>query len=93
MQGNAKRLRDQCMRDDDFMECLELDYWECLLIGTSWDVVMQALKRIPKTIKGTDRTWRDEKHALRQRLRARTLNLKVGEIETGSLLEASNMHE
>jgi hypothetical protein len=54
MLGNARRLRGQCMTDSDFLECLELDYRECLLVGTAWDVVAEVVRKLPLMIEGTE---------------------------------------
>jgi hypothetical protein len=67
--GNGRRLRDQCTTDEDFLECLELDYRECLLIGTPQAVVMRALKRLPNYTGGTKRNWEKEKAEIRRKLR------------------------
>jgi hypothetical protein len=69
MLGNGRRLRDQCTLDEDFLECLELDYRECLLIGTPREVVMQALKRLPQYTSGTKREWEQEKAEIRKKLK------------------------
>jgi hypothetical protein len=69
MLGNGRRLRDQCTLDEDFVECLELDYRECLLIGTPQEVVMRALKRLPKYISGTEKEWQQKKKQIRKNLR------------------------
>jgi hypothetical protein len=52
MLGNARRLREQCTLDADFLECLELDLLECSLIGTKWELVSNALNKMPKMIEG-----------------------------------------
>jgi hypothetical protein len=67
--GNGRRLRNQCTLDEDFVECLELDYRECLLIGTPQEVVMRALKRLPKYISGTEKEWQQKKKQIRKNLR------------------------
>ena len=64
--GNARRLREQCTLDLDFEECWELDLWECLLIGTKWELVSAALKKTPKMIAGTLVEWQEVKARIRK---------------------------
>jgi hypothetical protein len=68
MLGNGRGLRDQCTLDEDFLECLELDYRQCLLIGTPREVVLRALTRLPKYTRATQREWEQEKKEIRRTL-------------------------
>jgi hypothetical protein len=72
MQGSAKRIRMQCMINEDFIEDVTLDMWECMCIGTSWELVSRALKRMPNL---TDEEWSLTKEKIRRELRRRTGNL------------------
>jgi hypothetical protein len=67
MLGNGRSLRDQCTLDEDFLECLELYYRECLLIGTPREVVMQALTRLPNYTSGTKKEWKQENAEIRRK--------------------------
>ena len=71
MTGNASRLRSQCMLDHDFVHCLELDYWECLLVGTKWSLVEETLKKLPQMTEGTRSEWKEVVRLLKRRLRGR----------------------
>jgi hypothetical protein len=68
MQGNARRLRTQDMLDEDFLYDLELDLWECILIGTKWPLVTEALKKMPLMVAGTDGDWSVAKEEIRRAL-------------------------
>jgi hypothetical protein len=71
MQGNAARLRSQDMLDEDFLYDLELDLWECLLIGTEWHLVAQALRNMPNMIEGNGEDWSVAKEEIRRVLSQR----------------------
>ena len=71
MQRNARRLRNQDMLDEDVMYDLELDMWECLLVGTKWQLVVQALQKLPNMTAGIDEEWSVARQFLRQRLAQR----------------------
>jgi hypothetical protein len=71
MTGNASRLRSQCTLDHDFIQCLELDYWECLLVGTKWHLVEGTLKKLPQMTEGTRKQWKEVVRLLKKRLRTR----------------------
>jgi hypothetical protein len=75
MQGSARRIRDQCMVDEDFVHDLTLDLWECMLIGTEWKSVAAALKRMPNLIRGTDEEWSTTREGVRKELRRRQADL------------------
>jgi hypothetical protein len=71
MQGSAQRIRLQCMTNEDFIYDVTLDLWECMCIGTSWELVSKALKRLPNMFQGSEEQWRTEKEAIRKELRRR----------------------
>ena len=68
MQGKASRLRDQDVLDEDFLYDLELDLWECLLIGTKWSLVTEALRKMPNMMACTDEDWSVAKEGIRRAL-------------------------
>lgn len=54
-----------------FMYDLELDMWECLLTGTKWQLMVQALQKLPNMTAGSDEEWSVARQFLRQRLAQR----------------------
>ena len=59
------------MLDVDFMYVLELDLWECLLIGTKWQLMVQALQKLPNMTPGSGEEWSVAREFLRRRLAQR----------------------
>ena len=76
MQGNAVRIRKQCTLDEDFTDSLMLDYWECMLIGTKWESIMEALKKLAPMIDGGEERWTNAKETIRVTLRRKMRQLR-----------------
>jgi hypothetical protein len=82
MLGNARRLREQCTLDADFLECLELDLLECSLIGTKWELVSNALNKMPKMIEGPLSHWPQARTKTRKAVLKTTKDAKPDGAET-----------
>jgi hypothetical protein len=82
MLGNARRLREQCTLDADFLECLELDLLECSLIGTKWELVSNALNKMPKMIAGPLGHWQQARTKIRKAVLKKTKDAKPDGAET-----------
>jgi hypothetical protein len=78
MQGSAQRIRLQCMTNEDFTYDITLDLWECMCIGTSWELVSKALKRMPNMFQGSEQQWCTEKESIRRELRRRMEKREAG---------------